>query len=84
MKALDIGCKLDLAEVKLEETMKCTGQELYNALTQKDMIQIFTGGEAKMHEQAIEGGSFELLGGNIIGKYIEVKSNLFITPRNIE
>merc|ERR1712113_29590 len=46
MKALDLGCKLDLSEVKLEETMKCTGQELYNALTQKDMIQIFTGSEA--------------------------------------
>merc|ERR1712013_552890 len=43
MKALDLGCKLDLSDVKLEETMKCTGQELYNALTQKDMIQIFTG-----------------------------------------
>merc|ERR1711974_534030 len=51
MKALDIGCKLDLSEVKLEETMKCTGQELYNALTQKDMIQIFTGSEAKMKDQ---------------------------------
>ena len=37
------------------------------------MIQIFTGGEAKMHEQAIEGGTFELLGGNITGKFIEVR-----------
>jgi hypothetical protein len=23
--------------------MKCTGQELYNALTQREMIQLFTG-----------------------------------------
>lgn len=69
---LGSGVKLELQEINIEEEMKCTGQELYNALTRKDMIQIFTGGEAKMHEQAIEGGSFELLGGNIIGKYIEV------------
>merc|ERR1711934_781169 len=72
MKALDIGCKLDLAEVKLEETMKCTGQELYNALTQRDMIQIFTGGEAKMKECGEPGGTFEMLGGNITGQFTEM------------
>jgi len=73
MQNLDIGgAKLELSEINIEEEMKCTGQELFNALTRKDMIQIFTGGEAKMHEQAIEGGTFELLGGNITGKYIEV------------
>jgi len=73
MKNLDIGgAKLEFSEIIIEEDMKCTGQELFNALTRKDMIQIFTGGEAKMHEQAIEGGTFELLGGNITGKYIEV------------
>jgi len=73
MQNLDIGgVKVEFAEVNIEEDMKCTGQELFNALTRKDMIQIFTGGEAKMHEQAIEGGTFELLGGNITGKYIEV------------
>ena len=72
MKSLDIGCKLELAEINISEDMKCTGQELFNALTRKDMIQIFTNSEAKMTEQAIEGGAFELLGGNITGKFIEV------------
>ena len=77
MKNLDIaggggGVKLELAEINISEEMKCTGQELFNALTRKDMIQIFTNCEAKMTEQAIEGGSFELLGGNISGKFIEV------------
>ena len=76
MKSLDIagggGVKLELTEINISEEMKCTGQELYNALTRKDMIQIFTNCEAKMTEQAIEGGSFELLGGNITGKFIEV------------
>jgi len=74
MKALDLtgGCKLDLAEVKIEENMKCTGQELYNALTQRDMIQIFTGGEAKMKECAESGGTFEMLGGNITGQFTEL------------
>ena len=31
--------------------MKCTGQELFNALTQRDMIQIFTNSEAKENTQ---------------------------------
>ena len=73
MKNLDLCCKLELAEVNINEEMKCTGQELFNALTRKDMIQIFTNSEAKMTEQAIEGGAFELLGGNITGKYVEVR-----------
>jgi len=72
MKNLDIGCKLELAEINISEEMKCTGQELFNALTRQDMIQIFTNSEAKMTSQAIEGGAFELLGGNITGKYVEV------------
>ena len=76
MKNLDLGVKLELAELNISEDMKCTGQELFNALTRKDMIQIFTNSEAKMTEQAIEGGAFELLGGNISGKYIEVPRQL--------
>jgi len=75
MKNLEIGkggVKLDLAEINLEERMKCTGQELFNALTQRDMIQIFTGTEAKMKESAEVGESFEILGGNISGKFLEL------------
>jgi len=76
MKAVQIGggngVKLDLDDIKMEETMKCTGQELFNALTQRDMIQIFTGGPAKMAEEAGKDEKFELLGGNVTGKYIEV------------
>ena len=29
-----------VSDVKVDENMKCTGQELYNALTQRDMIQV--------------------------------------------
>jgi len=66
------GVRLEVDDIKLEETMKCTGQELFNALTQRDMIQIFTGSEAKMAETAEKGGEFTLLGGGITGKYLEI------------
>merc|ERR1740128_1010564 len=73
MKQVQIsgGVKIEVDELKLEETMKCTGQELFNALTQRDMIQVFTGSSAKMEAEAAAGGTFELLGGGISGKYIE-------------
>lgn len=73
MKGLNVGgCKLEVGDIELQESMKCTGQELYNALTQKDMIQVFTGSEAKMDVEAKAQGDFEILGGNITGTFIEV------------
>lgn len=74
MKKVEIsgGVKIEVSEVKVDENMKCTGQELYNALTQRDMIQVFTGSAAKMDAEAVAGGTFELLGGGISGKYVEV------------
>ena len=51
MKNLGIndGCKIEVKDIELVETFKCTGQELYNALTQKEMMQVFTGGEVKVN-----------------------------------
>jgi len=73
MGKVDIGgCRIELDDIRLEETMKCTGQELFNALTQREMIQLFTGGPAVMSDQAEKGGDFQYLGGNITGKFLEV------------
>eukprot|EP00088_Acartia_fossae_P028466 TRINITY_DN2928_c0_g1_i12.p1 TRINITY_DN2928_c0_g1~~TRINITY_DN2928_c0_g1_i12.p1 ORF type:complete len:228 (-),score=53.37 TRINITY_DN2928_c0_g1_i12:573-1217(-) len=66
------GVKIEVDDLRMEESMKCTGQELFNALTQKDMIQIFTGGPAKMADTAESGVTFEYLGGGISGKFLEV------------
>ena len=67
MKSLDIGgtgCKIETTTLELKENFKCSGQELYNALTQKEMIQVFTGGDVKL-EKAAKGESFEMIGGNV-------------------
>lgn len=76
MKNLGIsdGSKIwnfDVKDMELTETFKCTGQELYNALTQKEMLQIFTGGEVKMTE-AKKGEKFEMIGGNVQGTFLEL------------
>lgn len=63
------GVKLQLETISIEERFKCTGQELYNVLTQKEMLQVFTAAPVKMEEAKV-GAEFELLGGNIQGKFV--------------
>lgn len=78
MKGLDIGgggvggLKIETTTLDMKEHFKCTGQELYNALTQKEMMQIFTNGEVKM-DKAAKGESFEMIGGNVQGTWLELE-----------
>lgn len=69
--AIGDGCKINTTDIELNETFKCTGQELFNALTQKEMLQVFTGGEVKMTE-AKKGESFEMIGGNVQGSFVDL------------
>jgi len=72
MKSLSIDGKLEVSDIELEETFKCTGMELYNALTQPEMIQVFTQNPVKMAGDAKAGVGFELLGGSINGTFISL------------
>ena len=72
MKSLELGTKIEVEEISLQCDFKCTGQELFNALTQPEMIQIFTQNPIKMEGEAQKGTEFTLLGGNIQGSYVEV------------
>ncbi len=72
MKNLNLsGCRLDVGNISLEENFKCTGQELYNVLSQREMIQVFTNDEVNL-EKTVVGQKFELLGGNIKGEFVEL------------
>eukprot|EP00095_Tigriopus_kingsejongensis_P007078 snap_masked-scaffold912_size81766-processed-gene-0.11 protein:Tk07078 transcript:snap_masked-scaffold912_size81766-processed-gene-0.11-mRNA-1 annotation:"activator of 90 kda heat shock protein atpase homolog 1" len=68
---LDLGPTLETITMELE--FKCTGQEIFNALTQPEMLRVFTGSEVVMASAAQKGQKFELLGGNIQGEFLEVK-----------
>jgi len=74
MKSLEIGggTKIEVSDIELEERFKCTGMELFNALTQKEMLQIFTRNPVKMEGDAKKGTEFVLLDGVIHGTYTEV------------
>jgi len=75
MKELDIsgGCKIPVTKLELKEHFKCTGQELYNALTQKEMMQIFSGGDVKMDKAAAKDVAFEMIGGNVQGTFVQLE-----------
>merc|ERR1711934_299842 len=62
----------DFEDINCKERFKCTGQEMFNALTQREMIQVFTSAPVVMSE-AKAGERFEMLGGNIQGEFVEVK-----------
>ena len=72
MKSMSIGTKLEVSDIELEETFKCTGMELFNALTQPEMIQVFTQNPVKMDSDAKAGVEFTLLSGSINGTFITV------------
>ena len=75
MKSLEIGSsgtKIEVSNIELEERFKCTGMELFNALTQKEMLQIFTRNPVKMEGDAKKDTEFVLLDGVIHGTYTEV------------
>ena len=72
MKSMSIGTKLEVSDIELEETFKCTGMELFNALTQPEMIQVFTQNPVKMDSDAKAGVEFTLLSGSINGTFISL------------
>ena len=81
MKSLNIGAKLELDTIELQETFKCTGMELFNALTQPEMIQVFTQNPVKMSGDAKTGTEFALLDGSIQGTFTEVTSYTKISQK---
>lgn len=71
IQKLDIGgVRLNTGTITTTETFKCTVEELYNALTVKEMVQAFTQGPCKLETQ--KGGKFELFGRNVTGEFFEL------------
>ncbi|XP_037072328.1 activator of 90 kDa heat shock protein ATPase homolog 1-like [Pollicipes pollicipes] len=70
MEKLDIGAKIATATLTDTQQFKCTAEELYNAVTVKEMVEAFTNGPARL--TAERGGEFSLLGGNISGTFEEL------------
>jgi len=62
---------LKFGKVQSSTTMKCTAQEVYMALTVPGMFAAFTNGSGKVDPKV--GGSFEMVGGNVHGTFLELE-----------
>lgn len=65
-----VGVKIDTTTIETTHKFQCRGQEFYDAMTRIEMVTAFTRGKVKM--DATKGGTFELFGGNITGKFEEL------------
>ncbi|KAG0726960.1 Activator heat shock protein ATPase 1 [Chionoecetes opilio] len=76
---MDLGIKIKTVQLTLSQTFKCTAQELYTALTQREMVAAFTRGDVKL--EVVKGGKFEFFGGNITGEFEELVPNKRIVQK---
>jgi len=65
------GVKLELCNLKSKTSLKCTALEAFNALTRPEMFAAFTHGSGKIDPKV--GGLFEMFGGNVHGKILEMR-----------
>lgn len=64
-----IGCRIYTAKVVMTESFLASVEDLYNALTEKQMVEAFT--QCKAVVEAYKGGVFSLMDGHISGEFLE-------------
>lgn len=79
VKKMGLGVKIKTSQLTLNQTFKCTADELYRALTQREMVAAFTRGDVKLEVE--KGGKFEFFGGNISGEFEELIPNKRIVQK---
>lgn len=78
-KKTSLGVKIPTMKLVDKEEFKCRAEDLYRALTDKEMVQAFTGGPIAMEVE--KGGRFTMMNGNVTGEFVELVPNEKITQR---
>lgn len=79
IEKMELGCRIHTCKINLNQTFKCTADELYRALTQREMVVAFTRGDVKLEVE--KGGRFEFFGGNICGEFESIVPNKQIVQK---
>ena len=66
------GLRIHTRKITMVEEFKCTAEDLFLVLTEKQRLDAFTRSDSQV--EAIKGGQFVLFGGNITGTFVEVVS----------
>jgi len=64
--------KLSLCNLQSSSAMKCTAEDLFNALIRPEMFAAFTNGSGRIDPKV--GGIFEMFGGNVHGKILAIEA----------
>lgn len=78
IKHLQIGVKIDIQSYDCTQNFKCPPVEIYNVLTQPELLRAFT--SAPTQVDASPGGKFALFDGNITGQFLELVNAKMNTP----
>lgn len=68
-----LGVKIDCKTLTFNESFRCKANELYEVFSRKEMVAAFTRGDVKF--DFTKGGQFDLFGGNISGKFLDIAPN---------
>lgn len=71
--------KTDTTTLNSSHNFQCTGEELFRALTDIQMVTAFTNGPVKLEPK--KNGKFELFGGNVHGEFVELVEHKKIVQR---
>ncbi|XP_021379677.1 activator of 90 kDa heat shock protein ATPase homolog 2-like [Mizuhopecten yessoensis] len=74
-----VGVRIHTKTLTDKEEFKCRAEDLYRALTDKEMVQAFTSGPVSMEVE--KGGRFSFLNGNITGEFVELVQPMKIVQR---
>jgi len=79
IQKLSLGTKIETENYECHETFKCPPVELFNVLTQPELLRAFTNAEARVDTSV--GGKFSLLGGHVTGEFTELIANKKIVQK---
>jgi len=79
IQKLSLGTKIETENYECHETFKCPPVELFNVLTQPELLRAFTNAEARVDTSV--GGKFSLLGGHVTGEFTELVLILIFLPK---
>ncbi|KAL3873491.1 hypothetical protein ACJMK2_036601 [Sinanodonta woodiana] len=66
----NLGVKINTKKLVLIEDFRCSVADLYNVLTDRELVQAFTGGPAILEVE--KGGRFSLLNNYVTGEFVEL------------
>jgi len=71
--SINTAVKIQCKKLKHNEEFRCPVQDVYRALTEKEILRAFTLSDVEIKSE--KGGRFSLFGGNVLGEFVKLVPN---------